>query len=240
MVYVSSDWHGTSPDKIKALLTLVNFGSNDVLYVLGDVIDRGEYGVELLKFIMRNPNIKLLRGNHEQMLLDCGFLFDDSIDSLNDLNALETRRLRIWKSNGANVTIEKMYMESARTRKAILEYLYETPIYDLVTLGEKKFLLVHAGLGESKNVSLDELAEYPERDFLWTRPTLSTMYSTDFFTVFGHTPTCFYGEEYIGTMIKKETWINVDVGAGKGLNPAILRLDDMKEFYLNGIFEEQS
>ena len=232
MVYVSSDWHGVSLDKIETMLEKIHFSNDDILYVLGDVVDRGDHGVELLKFIMREPNIKLLRGNHEQMLLLCEYLFDDSDTSLNDLNVLQMRHLRIWKSNGGNTTIEGMYKESSKMRKMILEYLYETSLYDFIKVGNMYYLLVHAGLGESKNVTLDELAEYPENEFLWTRPSISTSYSKEFTTVFGHTPTHFYGEEYKGRIIKTETWINVDVGAGKGINLAILRLDDMKEFYL--------
>lgn len=82
MVYVSSDWHGTLFDKIKALLDKAKFCYDDYLFVLGDVIDRGEYGIELIKNIMYEPNIKLIRGNHEQMLLSCDFLTEKSINSL--------------------------------------------------------------------------------------------------------------------------------------------------------------
>ena len=39
-----------------------------------------------------------------------------------------------------------------------------------------------------------------------------------------------HGEEYEGKIIKTETWIDIDVGAGFGRQPVLLRLDDMKEF----------
>ena len=51
-------------------------------------------------------------------------------------------------------------------------------------------------------------------------------------TVFGHTPTIAYGKEYEGKIIKTDTWINIDQGAGSGFEPVLLRLDDMKEFRL--------
>ena len=44
------------------------------------------------------------------------------------------------------------------------------------------------------------------------------------------TSTVAYGEEYDGKIIKTETWIDIDVGAGFGRQPVLLRLDDMKEF----------
>lgn len=38
-------------------------------------------------------------------------------------------------------------------------------------------------------------------------------------------------DESKGKILFTDTWIDVDVGAGLGLPPAILRLDDMKTFY---------
>ena len=45
-----------------------------------------------------------------------------------------------------------------------------------------------------------------------------------------YTPTLAFGDEYDGKIIKTETWIDIDVGAGFGRQPVLLRLDDMKEF----------
>ena len=234
MVYISSDWHGTSFEKIKELLGKVNFGEEDYLFVLGDIIDRGEHGVELIKSIMYEPNIRLIRGNHEQMLLACSFLFDEiTEESLDAFNADKVGCLRIWQSNGAAPTISGLSKETPEMRKMILEYLEETPLYDTVSVGEKDFLLVHAGLGVDENGKINKLRECSEHDLLWTRPDLTTQYSTDFTTVLGHTPTYFYGDRYKGRILKTSTWIDVDTGAAIGLAPALLRLDDMKEFYLD-------
>ncbi len=54
----------------------------------------------------------------------------------------------------------------------------------------------------------------------------------DVHTVFGHTPTVIYGEEYDGKIVKTETWTNIDCGVGYGNEPILLRLDDFKEFQL--------
>ena len=53
MDYVISDLHGYPLDKFKALLDKVKFSNSDMLYILGDVIDRnGDGGIELLRYIM--------------------------------------------------------------------------------------------------------------------------------------------------------------------------------------------
>lgn len=68
-------------------------------------------------------------------------------------------------------------------------------------------------------------------DLLWARPSLQDEYFDDILTIFGHTPTMYYGEMYTGKILKTRTWINIDVGAGSGQPPVLLRLDDLREFY---------
>ena len=44
MIYVISDLHGYSIEKLKKLLETAKFGKEDFLYILGDVIDRNGDG----------------------------------------------------------------------------------------------------------------------------------------------------------------------------------------------------
>ena len=75
-------------DKFLRLLKQADFSDDDFLYIIGDVVDRnGDGGVQMLLWLMEQPNAQLILGNHEAMLLACDFLFDDitedSIDSFN-------------------------------------------------------------------------------------------------------------------------------------------------------------
>ena len=47
MIYVMSDIHG-SRRRFDAVMEQIKLTDEDTLYILGDVIDRGEHGVELL------------------------------------------------------------------------------------------------------------------------------------------------------------------------------------------------
>ncbi len=231
MIYVSSDWHGTSPQRIAELLALADFSENDFLYVLGDVIDRGSHGVALLKMLMGAKNIELILGNHEAMMLSCEWMFDEvNENTVADLNAKKLHAMNAWQMNGATPTMEGLRCEHYSVREDILDYLWDCPLYREIEVAGRRFLLVHAGLGNYHDGYKIEYAS--EHDLLWTRPSLDTKYSEEFTTVFGHTPTLYYGEEYSGHIINNGTWINVDTGAAGGLSPALLRLDDMKEFYL--------
>ena len=231
MIYVSSDWHGYPLDKIKALLADAGFSKNDFLFVLGDVIDRGDDGVRILKWLMLQDNIELILGNHEAMMLSNSWLFDEvTNDSLDALDSKKLSLLTHWQANGCEPTLNALKRESAETRADILDYLRDAPLYDSVSVDKRDFLLVHGGLGnysESKRMS-----DYTPHELLWTRPELSTQYSDSFTTVFGHTPTVTYSESYSGRMLDNGSWINIDTGVSCGLAPMLLRLDDMKEFYL--------
>ena len=234
MIYVSSDWHGVELEKIKSLLEKVNFSDDDTLFILGDVIDRGEHGVELLKYIMFQPNIILIRGNHEQMLLNCSFLFDEITDeSIKNVNVNHINELRVWQMNGGESTIDGLHKETPEMRKMLLEFIEETPFYDTVSVGEKNFLLIHAGLATDENGVFHKFSDSTEYDLIWARPNFYTEYSHDFTTICGHTPTHFYGHQYKGRILRRGTWIDIDVGAASGGTPAFLRLDDMAEFYLD-------
>ena len=233
MTYVTSDLHGFSLDKFLALLKQAEFCDKDELYVLGDVIDRGEDGIKILRHLMTMKHAHLLLGNHEDMLLSCSFLFDEvNEDSLASVTDFELRRLYNWKRNGAEPTIRALKELTPAERQEILDYVSDAPCYAWVTIGSRKFLLVHAGLGDyEKGKPIEEYSSY---DLLWSRPQLSDNYSYDFITVFGHTPTAYYSKIYYGRMIKTSTWINVDTGAASGLAPMLLRLDDLCEFYVKG------
>ena len=69
MTYVLSDIHGQMR-RFQSVMKQINLQSEDTLYVLGDVIDRYPDGIKTLRQLMAMPNVKLLLGNHEFMMLN--------------------------------------------------------------------------------------------------------------------------------------------------------------------------
>lgn len=235
MIYVTSDLHGLPLAELQALLDKAGFGKSDWLYILGDVVDRrGDGGVGILQWLLVQDNAQLLLGNHEAMLLACDFVFDEiTQESLADVTAEKLEGLQTYLQNGGGVTLaamQELMQDAPETAAAIRDYLKDAPLYETVTAGEKDFLLCHAGLD---NFSPEKkLCRYTCDEFLWCRPKITDVYFDDIVTVFGHTPTKALDKGHKGKILFTKTWIDIDVGAAYGYPPALLRLDDLKEFYL--------
>lgn len=235
MIYVTSDLHGCAPADFQALLAQADFGDDDFLFILGDVIDRGDWGAELLLWLTQQPNIQLLLGNHEALMLTCSFLFDEvSEESLDRLTVKELGLVQNWIDNGGGPTLKglrRLLKRDPESVCGILEYLRDAPLYEELDVQGKTFLLVHSGLG---NFSPDRaLEDYSAEELLFSRPSPETQFYPHARVIFGHTPTVLYGQDCAGHALHTETWSCIDVGVALGYRPMLLRLEDWKEFYLS-------
>ena len=69
MIYAISDIHGCY-DKYMAMLEKIGFSDDDTLYVLGDVVDRGEDGIRVLFDMLERENVIPIKGNHDYLALN--------------------------------------------------------------------------------------------------------------------------------------------------------------------------
>ena len=234
MIFATSDAHGYPLDSFLRLLERAGFSASDRLYVIGDVIDRnGDGGVAMLRWMMRQENVTLIRGNHESMMLECGFAFTSDMDltNLRLLTLEQEYSLLRWNRNGCLVTLEnllKLKEEDPDELTALLEYVRSAPLYVEAAVPMKRFVLVHGGLNCFDPGK--ELDEYSEEELVWTRPGIEERYWDDRLVILGHTPTQYFGAEK-GRMLVTETWVDIDTGAAGGGSPMLLRLDDMCPFY---------
>ena len=233
MIYVTSDLHGYPLDSFLRMLESAGFGDSDLLYVLGDVVDRnGDGGIAMLRWMMGRPNVKFVLGNHEDMLLFCAPWIDRiSEDGVRSLSLEQMQHLLRWLRNGANPTIRSLQVLKNSQPESFLKligYLQNAPLYVKVQAGGRDFLLVHSGLG---NFSPEKkLSEYERDELLWYRPSAEEAFFPDVMTILGHTPAGYrFGEE--GKMFRTETWIDIDTGAAGGGAPMLLRLEDLQSFY---------
>lgn len=230
MIYVISDLHGYPHEGFLLLLEQARFGEEDFLYILGDVVDRnGDGGVQTLLWLLGQPNAQLLLGNHEAMLLSCEFVFREITDeTLGAFGAEQLALLNTYLENGGGVTLKALRALPHDARADLFDYLREAPLYEAVTAGGRDYLLVHAGLGGFSPEK--RLADYTPEELIWTAPEPGQTYFADIMTILGHRPTMSFGPEHRGQIFRTETWMDIDVGAGFGQKPVLLRLDDLREF----------
>ena len=212
--YVISDVHGCF-DEFQALLAQIQFDQNqDVLYILGDVIDRGPNPLACLRFIMKTKNVHLLRGNHEDMML-------------NYIDAMPSN----WEHNGGKVTQKQLLSEATEEeRDAIIRYLRKRPLYKTVGVNGKRYFLSHAGL--TPGVPFNQQTT---RELVWNREVFYGHKALPrHICIFGHTPTMAIRDNTDCSVWFDETHkdkICIDSGCVFGGALAALRLDDYEVFY---------
>ncbi len=224
-VYVMSDIHGCF-NEFEKMLNLIGFSQNDQLYIIGDAVDRGKEPVKVLDYIMNHSNIILMRGNHENFLTYC----------------LESSEYYIWYANGGKITHEQIMLRGEEYKDKVLKYISKCKVITVIG----KYILVHASLkfsADYENITLKDFLEIQNEDVcLWGRDNIGDEKQFQDYTVIcGHTPVQAIDEsikeqEDVKILHRKGT-IYIDCGCCYGTEAggklACIRLDDMKEFYVN-------
>ncbi len=145
--FVLSDIHGYYKTFLK-MLEQIRFSDDDFMYVMGDVIDRGDQGIAIIRDIMKRKNMEMFLGNHELMMLNAieyqrkkkqGLIFDDPFD-----DHLTPYELWTHPANGGNRTFEEFYKLKQKEQDAIEEFLRGLRLIKRVKVGGHSFHLSHS------------------------------------------------------------------------------------------------
>ena len=230
--YVISDIHGEY-ERIMELLKEIELKDTDTLYVLGDVLDRGEHPIKVILKLMEMPKAFCIVGNHEVMAREClRFLCQEITDlAIEEVDAELLDNLVLWKYNGGDATIREFRALDPEMREEVLNFLEDFSLYEELTVGEKQYLLVHGGLGGFTPEK--RIEEYSLHDLVWARPDYQKEYFVDTNLVTGHTPTQTIPEnDNPGYIYKKYHHIAIDCGACfPGGRLAAICLETGEEFY---------
>ena len=230
MTYVMPDIHGCY-DEYLSMLEKISFSDSDTLYIVGDVIDRGKEPVMCLLEVMAAPNIHMLIGNHEHMMLTA-FASDFAADDLEH-----------WcEQNGGTITLTQLHSAFEPSPEKLgktISYVADLPYYLEVEVNDKKYLLVHAGIrinksrGKSQQTLEEILKVQTQMDMVWMREEFYDRKALPTHTIiFGHTPSIYLNRSSFGIWHDKrhKDKICIDGGCVYGGKLNCLRLDDMEEF----------
>lgn len=192
--YVFSDVHGHF-GTLDRLLERVSPSSDDRIFMLGDMIDRGPDPISVVRCCHDLPNCVVLMGNHEDLMLSYYADPDDPSGALN------------WGINGAGPTMEGLRTLPMDERVELARWLFTLPLYAQTEVGGRRYLLVHAGVDPSRidasgievwdEDAVDKVIgnQYREdlmwiRDDFWGYPTgLVDEQGKGPIVIAGHTPT---------------------------------------------------
>ena len=202
--YVISDLHGCKTPFMKMLDT-IGFSPEDRLYIIGDVIDRGPNGIDLLRFTMETPNVTLLLGNHELMMRE----------------AIENDDYDLWFYNGGMGTLRDFRSRTETEQEEIRTYLRTLPLFCDLAVGDRRYRLIHGAPMED---------EADIENSVWERPSADQIFFPDKTVIIGHTPTRIYHNK--DEIFHAKNFIDIDCGCVYFGRLGCLRLEDMKEFYV--------
>ena len=167
------DIHGCAKT-LEALLKKIASYENRTFVFIGDYIDRGpdsKHAVDLLLDFSKDRDCVMLRGNHEQMMID----------------AHDRGDVQLWLLNGGEATLHsydapfnKLDLPSQHHHfYRNTKIYYDTPDY----------FFVHAGVPPDLTVEEAKNTEDMEESFLWSRAHLDAYENVwEKKVVFGHTP----------------------------------------------------
>ena len=230
MTYCISDIHGCYEEFMK-LLQEINFDSHDTLYVLGDAIDRGKDSIKCLQYIMATPNVHMLMGNHEQMMID-------ALTSDFEKNPVHMAN---WLENGGGTVLSEFIKLPKDEQSAIMEFITTRPHLTEVKIKEQNYVLVHAGLNVTRASSVtgevstaNVLPKQHLNDLFWIREKFYRRKALPkSITVFGHTPIPIIKKQNGNKVWRDKRFkdkIGIDGGCVYDGCLLALRLDDMVEF----------
>lgn len=227
-----SDIHGQY-DMFMELIDKIDLKQTDTLYVLGDILDRGPHPIKVLRKLMGMPNAICMVGNHELMALEClKFLMKEITDmSIEELDEEMLDNLVTWQYNGSKSTIDEFSELSSDEKQDVIDFIKEFLIYEEVTVSDRDYLLVHAGLG---NYSPEkDIEDYSLHELIWLRADYDVQYFKDTFVITGHTPTQSIADNpRPGFIYRKNNHIAIDCGAHySGGRLAAICLETGEEFY---------
>ena len=231
MIYVMSDLHGCYEEYLKALET-IEFSSEDTLYVLGDVVDRGKEPIRLLQDMMTRENVFPIIGNHDYMAMRvlrklCVEITEENVE--NHLNMEDMEAYYHWMQDGGHVTLEQFKALSYEDKLDILDYMDEFALYEELEVNGREYLLVHAGLEPfDPNKDLDDYG----LQMIFKRCNYDRQYFDDKYVVTGHTPTVMIDKDYKGQIIEKNNHIAIDCGCVFGFGLGVYCLDTQEKFYV--------
>ncbi|MBE6593806.1 MAG: hypothetical protein E7642_07425 [Ruminococcaceae bacterium] len=228
MTYAVANLHGCF-DKFKRLLKEISFCDDDVMYVVGDIVDHGEEPIELLCDLSMRYNVIPIVGECDLRAFELLRELDRMLGGgAPDPEVLS--KMTEWIQDGGTKTMEGFKALDEDMKEGVLEYLEDMSLYEEVEAGGKQYLLVHAGIADYEPDS--ELEDYMPEDFIYESVDPDRQLIDGVTLVVGHKPTYEIEGAEKGRIYHGEGSIFLDCGAAFDEPLGCICLETGKEYYI--------
>ncbi|HEY9816402.1 MAG TPA: metallophosphoesterase [Candidatus Obscuribacterales bacterium] len=214
------DVHGHY-DGLMALFDAIAPASDDQIYFLGDLIDRGPKSCDVVEFV-KQQNYTCIMGNHEHLLLEA--LIEEGV---------HPPALQAWLYSGGQSTVS-----SYKSVDHLLEHrnwIRTLPTH--LDLGD--IWLAHAGIHPGLPV-----AEQTTQELCWIRERFHSMtqpYFEDKLIIIGHTITFTLPGVNPGELAQGQGWLDIDTGAYHPKSGWLTGVDvDHHQVYQVNVFDQST
>ncbi len=222
-ILVISDVHGHY-NHLQRLLEKVRFTTDDILFIVGDIIEKGLESLKTLRYIMElseNHTVYPLMGN-----VDAGFIldFDDTSEESNrrffDYVSVREKRwgstffseacyeLGIEISNPDDISQAKRTIEKHLSKE--LNFLRSLP----TLIETQNFIFVHGGLPTNESI---DFSEFQWLEFIKNDGFMDKGLCFEKYVVVGHWPVTLYNDKISQSnpvINVKQRIISIDGGCG--------------------------
>ena len=223
MTYVVSNLHGNYR-KFLSLLKKIKFGEDDVMYVLGDIVDYGDEPMELIEDLSVRLNVYPIAGEHDYLAVRMLSGFDRMLKSGETPEPEYISEMTAWVSDGGQQTLDAFRALDGERREGVLDYLGDMALFEETEVNGTVYLLVHAGIAGYRKEK--DLEEYLPDDFFSEPLDPEIRMSEDMTVIVGHTPT------KSGRIERGEGSIFLDCGLADGGKLGCLCLETGEETYV--------
>lgn len=212
-------------DNFRKMLSLIKFGIDDQMYIVGDIFDRGDKPVELYYEIKKHSNIIPIQGNHDRWLAE---YIEQHVSG---------KRQAPYPYNSFEL-LEKHLSDTDLCDFS--HWILGMPLQVVINIEDRVYLLAHAKTSAPNVLAGEDYYVMGEVDYQYLQNGIA-----GYISILGHTPTktirYWIGEEskspYDIWCNKKNTLWAIDCGNGyrkkkKGFKLGCLRLNDGQCFYV--------
>ncbi len=223
MTYVVSNLHGEY-EKFLELLRVIRFKDEDVMYLLGDIVDYGEGSMELVADLSVRLNVYPVAGEHDFLAVRMleGFERMQASGSAPDPEFVS--EMTAWVKDGGEPTLRAFRDLDDDEREGVLDYLGDMALFEEAEVNGVSYVMVHAGIADYEEG--DDPADYLPEDFFAEPLSRDRVLMPGKTVIVGHVPTP------SGKIERGEGSIFLDCGVCKGGSLGCLCLETGEETYV--------